>query len=803
MAETSLLALRKQRTAGAQIVQQSGAQFLRLNAWYNPPPNSIRGVAKPGGAWWTAGQPIVPIAPAGTSPRGWQFLSEQNKIYTPRATEYLTFDDLRAYSCYPLARILIEAHKDMAAAKKWKVRLRQVPGQREADRSQAELKDNRLRKLTDFFMNPSPDTTWREFVSQWIEEVLVTDAPALYLRRNTRRDVAEIRIIDGAMIARYVDDNGWTPTNESPAYAQLWWGTPAWDLRRDQLLYRPRWPRVYKLYGFSATEKIARLIELGMARLELRLQWAENGTIPDGLMVVPRDAPVQLIERQQGWMNSVMGGNLQKRVQLRLIQGFTQDGKDQLIFPKEKILTDEYDDFEIREFCFNYGVPKQRLLQEMNRSTAEQAQEAAEEEGIGPTLQYIMDSMNLLIQSPLYFGLPMYEFVYEEDREHDIVAQSQADVNYLKVGAKTLDEVRDGLGLDAYGNTMSKVPLAYAQPVYPMLDSAALAKPAPKGPGEGGEPEGNEPPPAAQPGGKQRKARRTTIADFEEMNRDTVTRFIGAARLDQKFEKNMPGMTINPHHFSLQGETARSNLQRTVGTYLRDVARKIVAKAGPQKANDKDDIRKLLGDDEFWSTLWVGLPSDIAPDLATAIRAGIGKGIIEASLSASSADVINEYNAIAKADADARAAEMVGMKYVDGKLVPNPNAQFVISDTTRKELQGIISRAFEKNTPLSTVIDDIQGAGAFSLVRAQMIAATEVSRAQAGGTYTVWEKTGVVQTCAWQHSNLPNVCQSCLDNAAQGEVPFGKRFQSGDLYPPAHPRCRCVIVARKTIVPSA
>lgn len=801
------------KPASISIFQTSGAQFVPPRAFYEPPNPQIRGIEQSPGAWWTAGQPILPIAPSDTAPRGWQYLSEQNKIFTPRATEFLTFDDLRRLATYPVAAIMITLHANTIATRQFRIRLRQLPGMNNKQREEKEKGDTKIAQLTNFFMNPNPDNTWREFVYQWITETLVTDAPAIYLRRNARRDIAELRLVDGSMIARYIDDNGWTPSSESPAYAQLWWGTPAWDLTRDQLLYRPKYPRVYKLYGNSNTERANRLIELGFSRLELKMQWAQNGTIPDGLMIVPPEAPVELVERQQAWMNSMMTGNAQRRVQLRLIQGFTKDGKDQLLFPKEKMLMDPYDEYEIRMLAVNYDVPKQRFMQMMTRSTAEQAQEAAEEEGYGPSYQYIRDSMNLLIQSPVYFNLPQYEFTYADEREKDIYKQAQADDLYLRNGTKSWTEVRDDLGLDARTNAMDDVPLAFGQGlIVSAYDSATCSHDQgggnedgdgnPKNPNtNGGESDKN---PAANT--KKRLAGRTvlTAKEIEELNESLVTAAVANAKKNKQLTKTHPGMSIDPHHFSLQGETARNNLETKVRDYLGKVCDKFIAKmSGSSKArkarkSDEDDIKKLLGDDAFWTSLWIDLPPELTDDLEEAVRAGMAKGLLEADVKTDSADAINEFNAVAQAYAKSRAAEMVGMKYDDaGELIPNPKAQYVISETTREELRRIVTEAFEANTKMEDLVKEIQDAGAFSGVRAQLIAKTEVSRAQAGGTYSVWEKTGVVQTVRWQNSNLENVCDDCLDNAAAGEVEFGKPFPSGDLFPPAHPACRCVVYAAK------
>lgn len=801
-----------------KIISTSGGKFVPPSTFYQPPKPDITGVT-PNSSWWTAGQPILPLAPDDTSPRGFQFLSEQNKIFTPRANEFLTFEDLRRLASYPLAAIMINLYANAIAARQFRIRLRQIPGMNNKQREQAEKTDKIIPIITNFLMNPNPDSTWREFVYQWMSEVQVTDAPALFVRRNLKGDVGELRLIDGTMIARYIDDNGWTPTSESPAYAQLWWGTPAWDLTRDQLIYRPKSPRVYKIYGNSPTERVARLLELGYARLELKLQWAENGTIPDGLMVVPPDAPAELVERQQAWMNAVMTGNMQRRVQLRLIQGFAKDGKDQILFPKEKMLMDPYDEMEIRELAVAYDVPKQRFMEQMNRASAETAQESAEEEGYGPGFQYVSDTMNLFVQSPLYLNQPNYEFTYADQRESDILKQAEADDIYIKNGSKSWNEVRDNLGLDARQNPMDDVPLAFGQPVYNAYDSAAQAaalKAPPKPAGELGEGDEEQPTGTATilPPARSRKSRVTGLAielkkvyselspkEIEELNKDWIAGMLRSGHQNNQFDKVHPGATINPNHFSLQGETARDKMAARIEKQLESVRKAVVAKVKAKKVRkaDEDDINKILNDNSFWESLWIDLPADIAVNLEDAIKAGMTQGMLQLDVNISSSKVINELNSIAQAAAKSRAAEMVGMAWdADGNLVANPKAQYVISDTTRNELRKLVTEAFGENTPMSELISDIQDAGTFSVVRAQMIARTEVNRAQAMGTYSTWEKTGVVKTVRWQHSNLDNVCDQCVANADAGEIAFGKAFPSGDKYPPVHPNCRCVVVAAKT-----
>jgi len=79
---------------------------------------------------------------------------------------------------------------------------------------------------------------------------------------------------------------------------------------------------------------------------------------------------------------------------------------------------------------------------------------------------------------------------------------------------------------------------------------------------------------------------------------------------------------------------------------------------------------------------------------------------------------------------------------------------------------------------------------AFAGARANLIAVTEWNRAASAATYFSYKAQGV-ETLMWFTVGDERVCSTCEDNAGEGEVPINQGFSSGDLYPPAHPGCRC------------
>ncbi len=77
--------------------------------------------------------------------------------------------------------------------------------------------------------------------------------------------------------------------------------------------------------------------------------------------------------------------------------------------------------------------------------------------------------------------------------------------------------------------------------------------------------------------------------------------------------------------------------------------------------------------------------------------------------------------------------------------------------------------------------------------RAQMIAATEASRASTAGMVAYYRSAGI-RWVRWVTRHDARVCPVCKKNEASGTHRLGTKFPSGDVAPPAHPNCRCYLV---------
>jgi len=141
-----------------------------------------------------------------------------------------------------------------------------------------------------------------------------------------------------------------------------------------------------------------------------------------------------------------------------------------------------------------------------------------------------------------------------------------------------------------------------------------------------------------------------------------------------------------------------------------------------------------------------------------------------------------------------RSAEMVGMKYVDGDLVQNPNAIWRIDEYERETLRETVSLAIEEGWSNDRLASAIQADNEFSDARAEMIARTETAQADMQGNaiaYKAAQEGGIQLLKRWITAGDDLVSIECQENADAGDIELGETFPSGADWPPEHPNCRC------------
>ena len=795
--------------ANSPIIRNLGALAAGMTQLANRAQASLYGTPNSGSngvgeiAWPDPLKPVSPIGPPNAQPLVINPLQMgQNLIYTPRPDAEYSALDLQKLSTYPLARLCIENVKDQICAMKWKIQAKLKPGENEKERDKRQQGDKTINALSAMLDRPNLDMEWPDFARWLLEDMLTIDAGSVLMRYNmtgtkqavnvtidgktqkaiswTYKDnpkskIIELRALPGDTITRYVDENGFTPQAPDVAYAQIWEGFPRVSLTTDQLIYAPR--NIVRrgtlsstMYGYSPTEQIAEEIKVGQERLNFVLSYYTKGSVPGMVQMVPSGTPPEKIIEAMQWQGSELAGNLAKRRQWRMMQSFSKEGKatDEIYEFKEPVLADSFDDLHIRKVCYSYGQSPQRLLK-MIRTEGQSSNESAELEGLMPFLSWLRSLVNRIIQQKM--GLTGYEIVWDMAREMD--AEKQANAIKTAVGSAqiTPNEGREMRGLPPDASPESdQLGIITATGWVPLSGSADRVQQAheasikqPKLVASGGKP---TPEPELEPPTPKKKV--TT--------------------------KAAPLPTISPARVSPALNQARDGMAIRVELWLKRMARTAEGYRLPQVEKAEDHQKEI---DEIVASIlaqidWESFVEVVESDLTAAALDGANYGL--ESLSVVDEEIVSVVQNMARDYAHDRAAELVGMKWVDGELVPNPNAEWRIDDTTRNMVRRTITEAFESETPIAEVIAKLEESPAFSHERAKLIAEQEVRQAQIRANLKSWLKVGVVEEFDWVLSGDHTCCDICDGFSAEGPYPLA---EAQAMLDETHIGCLCILRAAK------
>ena len=375
------------------------------------------------------GQPIAPVAQQAAEGRAFDFPVGYNIQTQPRAGEAITFPQLRGLAdSYDLLRLAIETRKDQMS--KLTFVIKPKDGSQPGDDA---------KEIQDFLGRPDQEHDWDDWIRMWLEEVFVTDAPAIYRRKNLGGSIYALELIDGATIKRVLSADGRTPAPPDPAYQQVIKGLAAADYTRDELLYVPRNPRASRIYGYSPVEQIIMTVNIALRRQVKQLSYYTEGNIPSMLAAVPTTWSTDQIEKFQKYWDLLMSGDLAKLQKVKFVPG---DLKVQPTHTEK--LFDETDEWLARVVCYAMNLPPNAFVKQQNRATAGSAQEIALEEGLAPIMRYVAVKMTRIVNE--WFGKKDLEFAWEDQADVDPLVQAQIDDLNVKNKTKKINEVREDRG---------------------------------------------------------------------------------------------------------------------------------------------------------------------------------------------------------------------------------------------------------------------------------------------------------------------------------------------------------------------
>jgi HK97 family phage portal protein len=417
-------------------------------------------VFQPDQGIFSPGYPLAPPEPERL--RLWDFPVGVNTIYTPRSYEAISFTELRALAdAHDITRLAIETRKDQVEKLDWVIKPIAQPQSRRG-RGYPDIEaSQRAAQVAEFWRRPDGERPFATWLRELLEDVLVLDAPALEVRRSRGGDLVGLDVVDGATFKLLFDETGRRPRPPAPAFEQVIHGRPWKLLTAEELIYLPRNPRPHKAYGFGPVEQIVMTVNIGLRRQVMQLQHFTEGNVPPGLLNAPDGWSAEQIRQFQDWFDSVLAGNTGSRT--RLVWG--PAGTHYQAF-KEVPYKDEFDEWLARIVCYAFSLPPSAFVRQMNRATADTAQEAALAEGLAPLMGWVKRLCDHVIQDRM--GHRDLEFVWLDAKPADPAEQAKLIDTYVRTGIYTVNEARDLLGLDPvaggdaamiYGTT-GAVPLA-------------------------------------------------------------------------------------------------------------------------------------------------------------------------------------------------------------------------------------------------------------------------------------------------------------------------------------------------------
>jgi hypothetical protein len=443
-----------------------------------------------GADWFGPLDPLKPIAPPEVAGRRFDFPPGYNLITRPRAYEPVGFAELRAFAdAYDLLRLVIETRKDQMERQRWRIRPRTPTHPSAASggglgrgRKSAALDAGtsaRIAAVQNFFQKPDGVTRWKTWLRALLEDMFVIDAATLYCQRTRSGQLCALQQLDGAAIKRVIDDWGRTPlpyadtdgvTIYPPAYQQVLKGMPAVNYSARDIVYRPRNVRAHRVYGYSPVQQVLMTVNIALRRQLWQLDYFSEGSIPDALIGVPTSWTPDQIKQFQDYWDTEFAGDLAKRRRAKFVPG---EAAAKVVQTKEPSHKDDFDEWLARIICYAFSVPPQWATKVMNRATADNQSQQAEDEGLEPTKEWVKDLIDEIIAEE--FASPDLELAWLDEDEADPKGMEAVLEGRVKLGAVTLNEMRDALGLDPYANTAADRPMVLTATGYVPIEANANA----------------------------------------------------------------------------------------------------------------------------------------------------------------------------------------------------------------------------------------------------------------------------------------------------------------------------------------
>lgn len=386
---------------------------------------------------FSPGEGLVPSMPD-APPRGLVPQVGQNFNLTPRSgwrgRALSAFEQLKTLGDYDLVRVAIEDVKGQIAGMEWDVQpLKEFKNDPQAK------EEVRIARAFVEMPDPLARIDFESWISQAVEEMLVTDALSLYPHRDISGRPIGLEQIDGSTIIPLIDDRGRPPIPPSAAYQQVIYGRPETEFTIDDLWYCPFTRRVDNPYGKPGTEQVILTVNLAIRQDLYDLSYYTAGSLPDALYAFPESwTPAQILAYQELW-DSVRSGKITSG-------GLAFIPSGNYIDTKKREWAYDFKEWLGRVIAWAFGVSPLPIMRLIGRNPANALEDSFSESGIRNRAKFIERILNRYIRQVL--GLRRAEFAYTVEETEDPTTAYQRDAAFIAIGRKTIDESRLQYGED-------------------------------------------------------------------------------------------------------------------------------------------------------------------------------------------------------------------------------------------------------------------------------------------------------------------------------------------------------------------
>jgi HK97 family phage portal protein len=346
--------------------------------------------------------------------------------------------NLRRFAETPVVRRAINVIKDRIAAMDWQVRVR-----RNVRAENVAAVEKRLCALRRMLEEPNDADSFRTLIEQAIEDALTGGFGAIEMEpTGDANRPAMLWAVDGASIRVNAH---WDGQANSPRYLQLMPGqleTGGVELVDRQLMYIRMNPRSFTPFGLGPLEIAFETINEFLSAHRFAGKLAAN-TVAQYAIWLNEATPAQHDRLIRWWQDEIEGtgrvpfiSTEQRPEVLRFAQGTDAD------------LRLSWQEFLIRMIANAFGLPPLMLGLEadVNRSTASEMADEAFRGAISPMAMLLAEHITRDLFGKC-IGWREFEFVFNELSARDEETELAVQVQLLKAGVLTVDEVRSMRGL--------------------------------------------------------------------------------------------------------------------------------------------------------------------------------------------------------------------------------------------------------------------------------------------------------------------------------------------------------------------